>query len=185
MRNLATRSSARENGREALAALATDVFDLVLMDVQMPEMDGFEATQAIRAREQTNGSRLPIVALTTHAMKEDRERCLATGMDAYLSKPIQSAELFATIEQMVSQPEQGHAPCSPRQSATSALDAESLRSRVGENPALLLDLVTVFQHDSQRLLQELRNGVSRRDPGVVERAAHRLKGSLATLARAT
>ncbi|HKV24338.1 MAG TPA: response regulator [Candidatus Acidoferrum sp.] len=81
------------NGLEALEALKSDSFDLVLMDVQMPEMDGFQATALIRAKEKDTGTRLPIVALTAHAMKGDRERCLAAGMDGYLTKPIRPSEL--------------------------------------------------------------------------------------------
>ncbi len=86
------------NGREALAAIEKESFDLVLMDVQMPEMDGFEATQTIREQERQTGHHLPIVAMTAHAMKGDEERCLRAGMDSYVSKPINSAELFAVIE---------------------------------------------------------------------------------------
>jgi signal transduction histidine kinase/DNA-binding response OmpR family regulator len=85
------------NGREALSML-DEAFDCVLMDVQMPEMDGFQCTAIIRAREQMTGSRLPIIAMTAHAMKGDEARCLAAGMDAYLSKPIQPDELFELIE---------------------------------------------------------------------------------------
>ena len=88
------------NGREVLAALRTGEFDLVLMDVQMPEMDGFEATAAIRAGERAGGARLPIIALTAHAMSGDEALCLAAGMDAYVSKPIQSAHLFAVIARL-------------------------------------------------------------------------------------
>ena len=86
------------NGREALAALARDAFDLILMDVHMPEMDGFEATAAIRARERPSDEHLPIIAMTASAMKGDRERCLAAGMDGYVTKPIVPAELFDVIE---------------------------------------------------------------------------------------
>ena len=90
------------NGREALAALdEPGGFDLILMDVQMPDMDGFEATGIIRAREKSSGAHLPIIAMTAHAMKGDEERCLAAGMDGYLSKPIQVEQLFATIDRVV------------------------------------------------------------------------------------
>ena len=88
------------NGLEALTALEKELFDLVLMDVQMPEMDGFETTARIRDRERLSGGHLPIVAMTAHAMKEDCERCLNAGMDAYLSKPIEPKELFDTIEKV-------------------------------------------------------------------------------------
>jgi len=90
------------NGREALQALEKDRFDLILMDVQMPEMGGFETTAEIRKREQSCGAHIPIVAMTAHAMTGDREKCLAAGMDAYVSKPIRSGELFATIESLLS-----------------------------------------------------------------------------------
>ncbi len=86
------------NGREALSALERERFDVVLMDVQMPEMDGFEAIGVIRERERQSGDHVPIVAMTAHAMKGDRERCLAAGMDDYLSKPIDAARLFAVVE---------------------------------------------------------------------------------------
>src|ERR1700722_788620 len=89
------------NGRQALATLNTKEFDVVLMDVQMPEMDGFEATAAIRERERSTGTHIPIIAMTAHALKGDEDRCLSTGMDAYLSKPIRTIELFATIEKVL------------------------------------------------------------------------------------
>jgi signal transduction histidine kinase/DNA-binding response OmpR family regulator len=89
------------NGREAIEILAKHTFDVVLMDVQMPEMDGFEATAAIRAGEKSTGLHLPIIAMTAHALKGDEERCLAMGMDAYISKPIRVNDLFSTIENVV------------------------------------------------------------------------------------
>jgi CheY-like chemotaxis protein len=92
------------NGREALAAVTRDAFDLVLMDVQMPEMDGLEATAAIRKLEAVTGAHVPIIALTAHAMKGDREICLAAGMDEYLSKPIDAEQLFALVEAMTGAP---------------------------------------------------------------------------------
>ena len=87
-----------QNGREALDALAKGSFDIVLMDGQMPEMDGFEATKLIREKETTSGAHLPIIALTAHAMQGDKERCLAAGMDAYVPKPLKLEDLFAVIE---------------------------------------------------------------------------------------
>ena len=86
-----------QTGKEVLEKLDQCSFDLVLMDVQMPEMDGLTATAAIRHQEQKTGNHIPIIAMTAHAMKGDRERCLAAGMDGYLSKPINSRELFQTI----------------------------------------------------------------------------------------
>jgi len=95
------------NGREALAALDREDFDAVLMDVQMPEMDGFEATAAIRARELKTGRHLPIIAMTAHAMQGDRERCLAAGMDDYISKPIKIQQLTDVLEKFsVAAPEE-------------------------------------------------------------------------------
>jgi CheY-like chemotaxis protein len=89
------------NGREALEAFDGEQFDLVLMDVQMPQMSGLEATVAIRAKESENGTHVPIVAMTAHAMKGDRERCLEAGMDGYVSKPIQAQTLFEEIEKVI------------------------------------------------------------------------------------
>jgi CheY-like chemotaxis protein len=89
------------DGRQALATLKKKEFDVVLMDVQMPDMDGFEATAAIRESERSTGRHIPIVAMTAHALKGDEDRCLSAGMDAYLSKPIRTIELFATIEKVL------------------------------------------------------------------------------------
>ena len=94
------RVTVTSNGREALAALDRERFDIVLMDVQMPEMDGFEATAAIRAREQSTGKHLPIVAMTAHAMQGDQERCLAAGMDGYIAKPVKARELMDLLQRL-------------------------------------------------------------------------------------
>jgi CheY-like chemotaxis protein len=92
------RTSVVGDGREALALLDAEEFDLVLMDVQMPEMDGFEATAAIREKEKLSGRHIPILAMTAHALKGDRERCIAAGMDGYVSKPIRTEELFLAMD---------------------------------------------------------------------------------------
>jgi CheY-like chemotaxis protein len=89
-----------QTGREAVAAYATTHFDLVLMDVQMPEMDGYEATAAIREAERASGARVPIIALTAHAMSDDRQRCLDAGADGYVSKPFAPVQLFAAIDSL-------------------------------------------------------------------------------------
>ena len=101
------------NGREALAALEKEDFEVVLMGVQMPEMDGFEATAAIRERERSSGRHTPIIAMTAHALKGDKERCLSAGMDAYTSKPIRPEELFATIEKALGKSEESGAAVMP------------------------------------------------------------------------
>ena len=98
------------NGREALAALEKQPFDVVLMDMQMPEMDGFEAVTIIRQRENGTGAHQPIIAITAHAMKGDRERCLAVGMDRYVSKPVRAEELFEAIDALIPAPSAGASP---------------------------------------------------------------------------
>ena len=95
------RTLVANNGREALEMLKGEPVDLVLMDIQMPEMDGYEATRRIREQEKTTGAHLPIIALTAHAMKGDREKCLGAGMDGYLTKPIQGDQLHQAIEELL------------------------------------------------------------------------------------
>jgi CheY-like chemotaxis protein len=89
-----------DDGQAAVDRYESGVFDVILMDVEMPVMGGLEATRAIRRKEQSTGAHTPIIALTAHAMKGDRERCLEAGMDAYVSKPIQAEDLFRTIDQL-------------------------------------------------------------------------------------
>jgi len=95
------------NGSEVLHALESDTFDLILMDVQMPGMDGLQTTAAIREQEKTTGGHIPILAMTAHAMNRDREKCLAAGMDAYLSKPVRAPALYEAIEDLLSDPAAG------------------------------------------------------------------------------
>jgi two-component system sensor histidine kinase/response regulator len=170
------------NGREALAALAHDRFDVALMDVQMPEMGGFEATAAIRRRENGAGlPPLPIIAMTAHAMKGDRERCLAAGMDGYVSKPIQPHLLFEAIEQ--ARAPGGPAPRpAPEAGDEPVLDRAVLLERVQGDGELLEELVTLFLAAYPQQLADLRAAVARGDSAGVYRTAHSLKGSVGNFA---
>jgi CheY-like chemotaxis protein/HPt (histidine-containing phosphotransfer) domain-containing protein len=169
------------NGKEALAALERRPFDLVLMDVQMPEMNGFEAARAIRARERETGRHIPIIAMTAHAMKGDRERCLAAGMDHYVMKPILARKLFEAIESLapvVARAAADASPAAPRPDADRVLAADQILNRVDGDVALLRELVTMFLEDCPRLLEEIQAAVGRKDAEALSRAAHALKGSI-------
>jgi signal transduction histidine kinase/DNA-binding response OmpR family regulator len=174
------------NGREALAALENEPVDLVLMDVQMPEMDGLEATAAIREREKLTGAHLPIIAMTAHAMKGDREKCLASGMDGYITKPIQIRELLAVIEDHL--PATVKAAPPPPATAPAAdvsrevLDAKSVLERLEGDRELLSSLIRIFETEAPALMQEMRKALAERDEKALERVAHTLKGCLGNFA---
>jgi signal transduction histidine kinase/CheY-like chemotaxis protein/HPt (histidine-containing phosphotransfer) domain-containing protein len=170
------------DGRQALDAVSRDRYDLVLMDVQMPEMDGFETTAAIRARENSSGAHLPIIALTAHAMTGDRERCLAAGMDGYLSKPLRAPELIAVIEQLIpDQPPSAPVAGVQNDSLTGAggFDRAAMLEVVEGDLALLRELAGVFLADTPALITGLREAVVSRDSRLIGTLAHRLKGSVA------
>jgi CheY-like chemotaxis protein len=171
------RVTASNNGREALEALMAERFDLILMDVQMPEMDGFEATASIRQQELATGAHIPIIAMTAHAMKGDRERCLEAGMDDYISKPIQPEELFKLIGELMSAPRQPAAQA-PGQGIQAAVfnQAEALELVEGDQE-LLAELVELFSGDCPRLLTEIRQSIAHSEGPSLERAAHALRGS--------
>ncbi|HEX8848336.1 MAG TPA: PAS domain S-box protein [Gemmatimonadaceae bacterium] len=183
------RATIATNGREAVAAVARERFDLVLMDVQMPEMGGFEATAAIRAAESGGSERLPIVAMTAHAMSGDRERCLAAGMDGYVAKPINPDALFRAIDEAMAASDEDATPPATREPAASAessvVDREALHRNVGGDAALLAELVELFAEECPRLIAELRAGASAGDMRRVEEAAHTLKGSAGSMAGTT
>ena len=172
------------DGKEALAVLAQRPFDLILMDVQMPEMNGFEATRAIRARERETGRHIPIIAMTAHAMKGDRERCLAAGMDSYVTKPILARKLYEAIESLAPAAARppADAPAAAVPEADWALDADQILERVDGDVALLQELVTMFLEDCPRMMAEIEDAVGRADAGAVSRAAHALKGSIGNFA---
>jgi PAS domain S-box-containing protein len=166
------------NGIEAICAVERERFDLVLMDVQMPEMDGFEATTVIRAREQGTDRHVPILAMTAYAMKGDRERCLATGMDGYVSKPIQPRELWQAIEQLV--PANDPGANEPQLSLDAVLDRDEALERVGGDTALLRELVELFLAESTQLRRNIAEALQAGDARKLGRTAHTLKGAVST-----
>jgi two-component system, sensor histidine kinase and response regulator len=178
------------NGLEALEALEKGRFDLVLMDVQMPQMSGFEATAAIRAREQRTGARIPIIAMTAHAMTGDRERCLEAGMDDYVSKPIHPQQLFQAIDNAVRvsvELEEKVASAShdakdaeePRENQAEAiLDTTAVLKRLGGDDELLREIATMFLDEYPRMISAIREAIALGDAESLERAAHAFKGSV-------
>jgi PAS domain S-box-containing protein len=194
------------NGKEAIAAFNTQPFDLILMDVQMPEMDGFEATAAIRAREKDRSlpekQPIPIVAMTAHAMKGDRERCLAAGMDGYVSKPIQAGEMLSVIASLIPVPasaqngdmwgtkqkeqeekssgqgEQEDEKFREETAVSPAFDPEAILSAVEGDRELLKEVLMLYFEDAPHLLDDVRAAVAGDNPEALERAAHTLKGSV-------
>jgi CheY-like chemotaxis protein len=165
------------NGGAAVRAVQQDTFDVVLMDVQMPEMNGLEATRAIRGWELQRGGRVPIVAMTAHAMKGAREDCLRAGMDDYLSKPIQVQELEQLLKQWTRLPTQSVVP-----SKMAAFDPRPLLKRINGDGVLFRELVGMFRDDCPRMLQQMRDAVAAGNAQSLERAAHLLKGVVGNFA---
>jgi signal transduction histidine kinase/DNA-binding response OmpR family regulator len=162
-----------ENGRQALEALDRATFDLVLMDMQMPEMSGGEAIAAIRERELRTGHHLPIIALTAHALKGDRERCLEAGADDYLAKPVVPAALHERIAAIMP-------TTSPELASERVFDrsrAAALLARVGGDPMLFRDVIELFLDDCPNQIDAIRQAIHDQQPDRVYRAAHKLKGS--------
>jgi CheY-like chemotaxis protein len=191
------RTTLVENGRQALEVLNKEIFDIVLMDVQMPEMDGLIATRKIRELElkvqsskakesdsedlsafslepSARAQRIPIIAMTAHAVKGDRERCLQAGMNEYVSKPIDSNKLFEAIEMLTKKT--GEPDCPPVDSAT--MDQELLLQAFDGDWDFLKEVVEVFLSDYPRLVETLRRAVKESDSDLLMRSAHSLKGML-------
>jgi two-component system sensor histidine kinase/response regulator len=169
------------NGREVLDAIAQEHFDLVLMDVQMPEMDGIEATRAIRTQEEGTNRHVRIVAMTAHAMKGDRERCLDSGMDDYLSKPVQKSELIRVLDA---------AKAVKRDAVTSAMapgrdapvfDAALALERVDGEREFLEEIIRLFLADAPGRLAEVEQALAQHDAKKLANAAHALKGATGCL----
>jgi CheY-like chemotaxis protein/HPt (histidine-containing phosphotransfer) domain-containing protein len=166
------------NGLDAVAAVESRPLDVVLMDVQMPEMDGLAATTAIRARERVRGGHVPIIGMTAHALQGDRETCLEAGMDEYVAKPIRADRLFEAIEAVIAK-SASPAPlpaCSLPQGG--GVDwSEALRA-VQDNPSLLATIVEAALEEIPRLSRSIERAVTERNSNDLRLSAHTLKGSL-------
>jgi two-component system, sensor histidine kinase and response regulator len=176
------------NGKEAVATLDSQDFDLVLMDVQMPEMDGFDATAVIRAKEQQTGGHIPIVAMTARAMTGDRQQCLEAGMDDYVSKPVRRQQLFEAIQAVLPQkrvrvrPGKGPVPGNqPAQEQAALVDWSGALEIAQGDRQLLVELVQAFVEEYPAQLLQIRRALEHDDTPLLQRAAHTLKGTLRTL----
>ena len=182
------------NGNEAVALSEDGHFDLILMDVQMPELDGFGATKVIREREGDRGERVPIVAMTAHAMKGDRDRCLDAGMDDYLAKPIRADAVMAKLStffgeggaktenshrsRRVPEPQKSGGELKQPQIAPAEIDWSVPLLGVGGDKELLRQVIEICIEDSPPLMDEMKQAIDRGDAPELNRVAHNLKGSL-------
>ncbi|HET9752154.1 MAG TPA: response regulator [Myxococcales bacterium] len=168
------------NGRAVPALARSEHFDVVLMDVQMPGMDGLAATAAIRKTEGETGGHIPIVGVTAQSSHGGREACLAAGMDAFVSKPIRPPALFAAIDEAIRRAAQAAAAppdLEARLALAAILDETALLGLVDEDADLLAELAGLFLEDGPRRLLEIRGALDAGDPESLLRAAHQLKGS--------
>ncbi|HEV3005359.1 MAG TPA: response regulator, partial [Pirellulales bacterium] len=165
------------NGREAVAALEREPFDVVLMDVQMPELGGFEATAAIRQGERARGGHVPIVAMTAHAMKGDRERCLEAGMDGYIAKPVQARELFEAVEQALD----AGSPAAAPPAAGPGPDLDGALDKLAGDHDLLQELVALFLDEWPRWRDEIDRALAAGDTERLKRLGHTVKGAMGQL----
>jgi CheY-like chemotaxis protein len=172
------------NGLEALALWQAEKFDAILMDVDMPEMNGYEATERIRAFEKDLGTRIPIVAMTAHAMQGAREECLSHGMDGYLSKPINIETLWLELDALM-QTESADQPPTELPAATRTLlvaNFAQLRQTVDNNQDLFDELVALYQTDGPAQMQRIREALATGDADTLRRGAHALKGMVGIFA---
>ncbi|HEX6463712.1 MAG TPA: response regulator, partial [Vicinamibacterales bacterium] len=173
-----------ENGREAVAAVGSHAgapFEVVLMDLQMPEMGGLEAARVIRDQERQGARRLPLIALTAHAMQGDRARCLEAGLDGYLSKPIDVDELIATVERYGAVDATAPSVVIGQEATADIFDEQAALSYTGGDRRLLKEVVQLFRADYPSSLRKIDRSLQGRDPEALRLAAHRLKGSIATV----
>ena len=179
------RADAVANGKEVLSALEKGSYDLILMDVQMPEMDGFEATAAIRRKERENGKHIPIIAMTAHAMKGDRERCLEAGMNDYVSKPLSARALVEVLEKWLPKENAEGATRNGESrkgkekdegSSPIVWDRAALLERLMGDEELARRILEYFRTDTPRQIQALKDLLEAEDPSGAERQAHAIKG---------
>jgi PAS domain S-box-containing protein len=167
-----------ENGREAVDAIAQEEFDLVLMDVQMPVMGGLEAAMEIRRHEQSSGAHVPIVAMTAHAMDGDREKCLESGMDGYVSKPIDPKTFLKTVEDLGRHSSADGKGVVAAAHGRKPLDADALLERFAGNRKLLRAILKTFREDCPMMMARIRDAIKQQNPVAIADAAHALKGSV-------
>jgi CheY-like chemotaxis protein/HPt (histidine-containing phosphotransfer) domain-containing protein len=165
-------------GREAVAAFQSRSVDLVLMDVQMPEMDGLEAAAAIRAAEATRGGHVPIIALTAHALVGDRERCLEAGMDYYLAKPIRARQLIEAVEAAAKSQPMPEIPAGSEPEGGGPVNWQVALDTVQGDRELLRVVIETFLEECPRLMGAIRQALATEAAADLKRAAHTLKGSL-------
>ena len=192
LRRLGCQSEVAANGLEAVDALKRIPFDVVLMDCQMPELDGYGATQAIRRAEAATGRHVPIIAMTANALRGDREKCLEAGMDDYLAKPVKLEELRQALGRFIAPEQAGAADGSraaPRNPGLPAADdpldramfAQILEADGEAGAGFLASLVAAFDHEAPSRMEALRAAMAAGDAAALARAAHGLKGSSAAL----
>ncbi len=167
-----------QNGEEALKACQESRYDIVLMDVQMPLMDGLEATRQIRAHEQQSEQHVPIVAMTAHAMKGDREKCLAAGMDGYVSKPVRAQQLFDAITAAIKFGDATPLPPESTGKGDQLIDLQYAMDFVKGDKELLRSVVDAYLEETPQRMADLREAVKNQDAHEFERASHTIKGAL-------
>jgi len=176
------RISVAGNGRDAIDRWLSGRFDVILMDVQMPELDGLEATRTIRRQEQSTGEHIPIIAMTAHALKGDEERCLAAGMDAYISKPIRAPLLFQRLAELCTALDdaEGIQPVTSDGAAT-LLDRAGLLELTGGDEPLLREVLEAMTEEAPQMLAILDAAIAARNEEESHRAAHTVLGHMRTL----
>lgn len=170
------RATVAENGRKAVEALVNKKFDLILMDVQMPEMDGFDATIRIRQLEKQTRGHTPIIAMTAHAMKGDRERCIEAGMDEYISKPINSDILAKVIQALVPQESSKPSVVEAVSENRPTFDSEALLKAFDNDWDFFKEALEMLVSDYPPMVEALQEALKSKDTGALRRTAHALKG---------